>query len=358
MMPSRPGRRESEASAALIFFRFLADMRRISPVALAFFFWTGTSRADEADTVTARLEWNRAEGAERCLSAEGLREAVNQRWGRAVITDSDHADLLLVGRIGPRGRRTWTAKLEMRRENGESLGSRLIVTRAPDCSSLDESVTLAAGLMLDISKERVSDERAQVPTPAAKVVAGPSIQVPRETPAARAPWHADVFAGGEASLWLLPEPALGFRFGVAAEPPRFWRVEAAATLWSTTEKTRNGLGARFDAWTAEFAVCPFETAASTPTIRGCILQRLGQIRAEGIGFAASARPEESLVSLGARAGADWPFTRYLALLAGIRAELPLVRYRFVYEDASRNTRAVHEMAWGTLGVDVALALRF
>lgn len=312
--------------------------------------------------VTARLTWNRNSGAEECVTGDELRHAVNRRWGREVIRGQGPADLTLEGSIGPRGEGTWVAHLEMRRADGSSLGSREIATEAKDCSALDDSIALAAGLMLDMSRQRIAEERIAAAQKAAvakvKVLEGPSIEIPKETPPARASWHAEPNLGAETLLWFLPGAAFGMRAGVAVEPPRFWRVEAAATLWAPVETREGSHGARFQTWSVDLGICPVESRNRSVTLRGCIVQRLGVVRAQGIGFARSDNPEETLFAVGARAALSWRFARRFDLQLGVRGETSLARYRFVYEDAQARSRTVYQMGPVAAGADLSLGTRF
>lgn len=312
--------------------------------------------------MTARLTWNRNSGAEECITGDELRHAVNRRWGREVIHSEGPADLTLEGNIGPRGEGAWVAHLEMRRADGSSLGSRDIETQARDCSALDDSIALAAGLMLDMSRQRIAEERSAVAQKAAiqnaKVLEGPSIQIPKETPSARAAWHAEPNLGGETLLGFLPGVTFGVRAGAAVEPPRFWRLEAAATLFAPVETTERGHGARFNAWSIDVGICPLEVRKGKLTWRGCIVQRLGVVRARGLDFARSESRDETLFSVGARAALSWRFARRLDLQLGLRGETPLARYRFVYEDAQARSRTVYQMGAVAVGADLSVGLRF
>lgn len=316
--------------------------------------------------VTARLDWSRSAGAEECIDAPELAHAVNRRWGREVIRGEGPADLTLQGSIGPRGDGTWVAHLEMRRIDGSTLGSREIATQARDCSALDDSIALAAGLMLDMSSQQIEEERTaaaqRVALPASPpnphVLAGPSIQIPKETQPARAPWRLEPMLGGEVQLFLLPGAAVGARAGVGVDPPRFWRFEAAATLFAPMDRSDHGRGAHFTAWSVDLGICPVEAQKARLVWRGCIVQRLGLVRARGTGYGEDRSTEETLFAVGLKGALSWRFARRLELHVGLRGEVPLARYRFVYEDSRAMVRSVYEMGIVSTGVDVAVGAPF
>lgn len=328
-------------------------------ILLAFFAQIALAEAAPAsDHLRARLAWRKGEGGEGCLSGDALRTAVNQRWGREVIVPEGATDLVLEGRVGPLRPGVWGARLEMKRADGTSLGSRELESPALECSALDDSIALAAGLMLDVSRQRIEAEQQARPEEAAPILQGPAIRIPKDTLAPRAPWHVEPRFGGEASVGFLPGVALGLRAGIALEPPRFWRFELGATLWAHSEATERGRGARFSAWTVDLGICPAEWRVSGVRLVGCATQRAGIVRAEGVGLPEKTRSDETLYALGARGAATWEFTSPLALELGARVEVPLVRYGFVYEDAVRNTRDVHRMAPVSGGVDLVFTARF
>src|SRR5262245_19918567 len=101
---------------------------------------------EEPTPTKARLEWRRGENSDECIGGPALKEAVDRRWGRRVFVDDSSADVVVKGTVRRR-RGAWSVHLELERADGSKLGSRDIVTRSSECSSLDDSVALALGLM-------------------------------------------------------------------------------------------------------------------------------------------------------------------------------------------------------------------
>jgi hypothetical protein len=301
---------------------------RIKPLAIAFA--VAVAFADEcfADTVTARLVWRRDPGAESCIDSAELVRAVNRRWQRNVFTDVPGADIVVSGAMSRTPQGAWVAAIELRRGDGTSLGSRTLVTTATDCSSLDDSIALATGLMLDVSSRQITDERSQNAhgNASADSSTAPSLSIPNETLAPRAPWKAEVSLGAEGSAGLLPVLSVGARGGVAVDPPRFFRVDMAAELW-TSEGERNaaGKGGHFSSWTAELAVCPLTWSRERFRLFGCVAQRFGEIRAIAFGFAENAAASEPLWTLGPRGVATFRVASPLSLRVGLGGDVPLVR---------------------------------
>ncbi len=312
--------------------------------------------------MTARLEYLREPGGERCLDASGLERSVERRWGRRVFTDDTRADIVLIARIGPHGTRAWSASLEMRRADGSSLGSRELTTTAADCSALDDAVALATGLMLDVSVRRVVEEReraAQATTPVAEkrdVLGGPRVTIPEETPAPRQPWRVEPAVAAEGALGLVPGMALGLRAGVAVEPPRFFRVELAAGEFFPTETRAGAPGGRFAASLVDLAVCPLLLDGRSFKGHACIEQRVGSVRAEGLDLDAKRSADEAVFTAGVGVGGSFRLAGPLALDAGVGADATVLRYRFVYRDANGETGVVYRMAPALLTARLGLAL--
>lgn len=318
-----------------------------------FALFAGTVAAADTTPARARLEWTREPGAEGCIDGEALRKAVDRRWGREVFVDDDTASIVVNGTARRDSRGAWSVKLELHRADGTSLGSRRIVTRASDCSSLDDSVALALGLMLDLSEPTEAPPDQTAPPPPARV-SGPPITIPKETIAPRLPWRAEPTVGIEGALGLLPGVSLGARLGIAVEPPHAWRVEIGADLWQNRETTPLLPGARFSMWTIDLAICPLAFDRGNVASWACVAQRAGKITAEGVGFDANAAPDETLLTAEARLGATWAFAPPLAVHAAMGLDVPLVRFRFVYRDEHSDIAAVYRMSpvAGALGLGI------
>lgn len=308
--------------------------------------------AEETSTpTTARLEWIRAEGAEACIDGQSLREAVDRRWGRRVFVDDATASVLVKGKVG-RARGAWWVHLKLERADGTKLGSRNLVTHAPDCSSLDDSVALALGLMLDLT-----EQSATSPEPShdgAPPPEKPPITIPKETVASRIPWHVEPMLGGEAAVGLLPGLTFGGRFAVALEPPRVWRIEMGGTLWQERDAESGPSGARLSMWTLDLAICPLSIGQDNLSAWACLAQRAGTVRARGVGFDRNASQKDTFLAAEARFGTTWTFAPPFALHAAFGLEAPLVRLAFVYRDEQGDIGSVYRMSpvAGTLGLGI------
>lgn len=335
---------------------------------VAVFVALGTARADEAETVTARLSWERQPGAESCIDRAQLEKAINRRWRRQVFVEEGAAELVIAGKVGRSGPDRWSASIEMRRADGTSLGSRELVTRARDCSALDDSVALALGIMLDVTKQRIVEERrssgstapsapAESP-PAAKtpVVTGPAITIPPETAAPRAPWHVEPSVSVLGSYGVLPQFDFGGRAAVSVLPPDLFRFEFSVVLFYPRDASGDQPGAKTSAWSGEVAAYPFVLASDTLRFDVGGGLRFLDLRAEGVGLDQNGVANEVIVALGPRTALAWRFAGRFELVVGAGAEVALSRYRFVYRDSQGGAVTVRETGLFSGGAYAGLAL--
>ncbi len=331
-----------------------------------------SARADDTNGVSARLVWEREPGAESCIDRAGLETAVNRRWQRHVFVEGEKADLVVVGRMRRGARDRWVASIEMRRADGTSLGDRELVTRAADCSALNDSVALALGIMLDVSRKRIAEERA-AQAPAAdthgegaassppppvepRPVAGPVISVPPEPPRAR--WHLEPFAAVEGIAFVMPRLDAGGRFGVAAIPPERFRVELSVSIYSAQDVSEVRPSAHFTGWAAELAAYPFGFASGSGRFRGDLGlgARLLALHAAGVGLFQTATADEAIAGLGPRAALAFRVAGPLSLLLGLGGDVLLSRYRFVYRDSAGGAVSVFRTGLFSAESFIGLAL--
>lgn len=323
--------------------------------------------ADEVESVNARLSWQRLPGAESCIDGASLEASINSRWRRQVFVENRAAALVVEGKVGRSAPDRWSASIEMRRADGASLGSRELVTRAPDCSALDDSVALALGIMLDMTKKRLVEERAlraeaeAAETPGAgkaPVADGPAITIPPETAAPRAPWHVEPSFSAQVAVGVLPGFAFGGRAAVGVIPPNLFRFELAASLYLPHDAAQDQPAARFSAWSAELSAFPFAVLADSLRFDVGGGLRFLALRAEGAGLDLNDVASETVVTLGPRAALAWRFAGHFEAIVGAGAEVALSRYRFVYRDSRGVPVAVHQtgLFFGEMHAGMALFL--
>jgi hypothetical protein len=306
------------------------------------------------DFVSVRLDWQRAPGAEECVSAEALQQAVANRLGRSpFVAESSH--VTVKGRVAPQ-ERGWIAELELVSERGVRIGTRTIQTEADHCSALDESLPLVLALMIDIPQEEVrraeealEPKPAPAPEPRPVVKRAPPrttpIAVPKESFAPREPWRFQAAAIGTASLGLLPEVGFGAGVTIGVEPPTFWLTELDATVWlpADTEDEGEG-GGQFSLLSVGLYLCPLSLDALPLRVDLCAGQRVGRLVADGFDFDRNREQVRLIYTLGLRSRAWLSLAGPFLLGFGLGIEAPLARDKFFYTGSSGERAELFRMA--------------
>lgn len=345
------GRRERVGAAVL---------RGACALVAAAFATVSASPAVAADAhVTARLEWQRAAGAEDCIASDALERGVEARLARSVFVQSGSSDVIVHGAIEPRPGSGFRARLEMVTPSGQSLGTREIETTAPHCSALDDSLALVVALMVDVPPEELPPAElphAQ-PPPAPRPAPRPStpIAVPRATHAPRAPWRFEADANMALGFGMLPDPAAGIAASLAIEPPSFVLTELEGRFWFPQSVETGGAGADFSLVSVGLFLCPL--AFGDPlTVRVCAGQEVGRIGVSGFGFDHNRDRAPLVYDLGAFLRASLPLTGLLGIQGRLGAAVPFSRDRFVYSAADGSKvelfRAWLVLAAAELGIEL------
>ncbi|WP_437955546.1 hypothetical protein WME76_29065 [Sorangium sp. So ce119] len=324
---------------------------------------------------TASLSWVRLAGAEACVGARALAQAVEARLGRAALVSAARAELTIEGRIEPGGSGGWRAVIAVADAGGAVLGTREIATASPRCSAIDDELALAIALMIDPSAKLSPGAPPPLAAPAPPPAPAPSpapppappapqvivqrvlVPVPPPAPPPPAPWRVEVGAGPLFGLGLLPSLGVAVALRARLTPPRLWSFEVGGAVWLPNEPTTGAASTRF-AWGEGFvSACPVSIGSET-RLAACAGVRLGALRVGGLGFGVD-RTDERLTAGGAL---DIRLTRRLVgpLTAGggLGLIVPIVRDTFYYTDAQDRTREVFQMAPLAGTADVLLGVEF
>ncbi|WP_437731250.1 hypothetical protein [Sorangium sp. So ce1335] len=349
---------------------------------------------------TASLSWVRLAGAEACVGARALAQAVEARLGRAALVSAARAELTIEGRVEPGGSGGWRAVLAVADADGAVLGTREITTASPRCRALDEELALAIALMIDPSAKlspgappaaaapappaaaapappaaaapalpaaaAPAPPAAAAPAPPAAAAPAPApqvivqrilIPVPPPAPPPPAPWRVEVGAGPLFGLGLLPSPGVAAALRARLTPPRFFSFEVGGAVWFPNEATTGASSTRFTWGEGFVSACPVSLGSET-RLSACAGVRLGALRVGGLGFRVD-RSDERLTAGGAL---DVRLTRRLAgpltVGGGLGLIVPFVRDTFYYIDAQDQDREVFQMAPLAGAADVLLGVEF
>lgn len=320
---------------------------------------------------TASLSWVRLAGAEACVGARALAQAVEARLGRAALVSAARAELTVEGRIEPGGTGGWRAVIAVADAGGAVLGTREIATASPRCSAIDDELALAIALMIDpsakLSPGAPPPLAAPAPPPAPSPAPSPPapqvivqrvlVPVPPPAPPPPAPWRVEVGAGPLFGLGLLPSPGIAAALRARLTPPRFWSFEVGGAIWLPNEATTGASSTRFSWGEGFVSACPVSLGGET-RLSACAGVRLGALQVGGLGFGVD-RADERLTAGGAL---DVRLTRQLAgpltVGGGLGLIVPIVRDTFYYIDAQGRDREVFQMAPLAGAADVLLGVDF
>jgi len=332
------------------------------------------AQAADAASASARLDLAKGPGTEQCIGARALMRAVEQRLQRHAFRQDLPATLYVRIAVERTADATWSAEISMQDGGGAFLRNRSIVTSAPHCSALDDSLALVVALLVDSPPVVPPVESKPEPEPGAPTTVPPSsppprkpvfpaktstISLPRDTPARRQPWLFNVGVGGAAAMGMLPGVAPGVELGVDAKPPTVPEIRLFAGLYPARQAERAGAqsGARFSLASLGLALCPLDQALGAVHWFGCAGQTLGWVRVAAFGFDENTTTSHLTYALLASTGLTIPFARSFAGRLGVRAEVPLERGIFTYGARDGSERGLFEMKPVTAALDAGLIVQ-
>lgn len=314
-------------------------------VALALCQRSAAARA-QATPATSSLSWVRLPGAESCITARALAEAVERRLQRTAFVSSASGDLAIEGRV-ERAADAWTATVAITRADGTSLGTRTLRSRDASCRALDESVELVLVLAIDpdaLSRAPAPVE-ARAPSPAAvevrtvervrvieRTVLRPIVRVERVAVAAPSPWRFGFALGGGVSVGLASTVAPLVWGAAEITPPRFIAIELSGGGGaSVVGATNRALGVSVDGSFAfgGLSLCPRATIGDRVRLGGCVGAQLGPLRWTSDGAAGRRADDFVMATVAARATVAWIVRRPFEVQLDAGAVVPLVRPKFV-----------------------------
>jgi hypothetical protein len=308
-------------------------------LALGLVLWARTGHALEAEP-RVTLAVTRGEGTGGCIREGAVERAVERRLHRRVFAETGPADLRIDLVLAREAGRTWSAKLVLRGPDGAELGARELDTRAPHCSSLDESLVLVVALLVDspeahdafeaAKSARTAPEREapRPPPPAPPKVPKPTpIELPPDTFAPREPYRFELGAGAGVLAGVLPGLPLGVSLTLGVRPPHFFELRVRPQLFFPHEARAPAAdrGGRFSLVTVALELCPLDETSGQSSFFGCVGQRVGRVAARGFGFQETERSVELYYALGVSGGVAFWFARPLGVTLELGAEAPLTR---------------------------------
>lgn len=297
----------------------------------------------------ARVEVRRALGTEICLDEDRLVAMIERRLRRRVFDETRNAELELL--VEFRKTDGWNARVALADSKG-LLGTRELSTRARHCSALDDSLALVIALLVDTPPKRpepeLEPEGAVRSTLKPNATASPRqvtpftpITLPEDTYASREPSRFDLSVSASVLAFVLPSLTPGIECRVGLKLPRGPWLRFTGELYPTAEKSLAGSsnGAQFSLVRAGFELCGWTASSFGVVAELCAGQRVGQLRASGVGFDLNQETSRLYYSLVAGGNALVPLGSMGGLVAGLHLEVPFTRDEFTArQNAPENIR--------------------
>lgn len=319
-----------------------------SPVGDASVPETGGSHALVVDaSVPVRLD---------CLNQEAIRAAVAEALDTELGESDDDAKASI--RLEPMTQ-GWRVEIEVEIA-GTSLRTRRALEIADSrCEEIADTITLVLALLVDelwaeqrtvVVPERAHPEVTEPPTPEPPPPEPPVREPAPPTlpesasPAAGPRWTVDTGVEGVMSVRDLPGVAAGTGLRSEVSSPHVWSFGVRASVWPLAQTAAgDGGDARFTAFDGGLFVCPRFFERAVVQLAACLGPRAGVLLAQGRGFdeTLSARRPRALID--AELGARFALVGPLRVRLGVGLAIPLVRDRFVVQDAGELAR-IHR-AW-------------
>ncbi len=292
---------------------------------------------------TISLRWLGAGPESGCLGQRGLSRAVSESLGREAFSPAP-ADREVVVWVGAREGVGFRALIRVR-DGSRVLGERELVSEGASCSTLDEPLAFAVGLMVDSAPLPPEPEPEPEPEP--------PLQEHAPEPAFRR-FELGLSAVGVSGA--LPEPTLGLDFGAELRALRWLGVRGHVVgLWPRAREL-GPAQARFGLYAGGVALCPgFRGERFAALV--CLGLDWGSLSTDTDGLDSNGAGSRRFLATTAAAEARLRVTQRLWLGASGGALVPHDRERFTYRlGGERHTAFQPSAICPRLGLGAALEL--
>jgi len=311
-------------------------LRRSTSIAVATWIACAAGLGGQAEaqgSSAASVSWVRLPGAEACIDAHALANAVERRLGRAAVMTPVYAERTIEGRIEPLGAPGgFRASFAIADASGAILGTREIASASASCRSMDEDLALVIALMIDpgAATSPISAP-AWTPLPAPVIAAPPAKALPPKPP--HQPFRVAVRGAAAVSFGQLPSVGVGAVLRWTFAPPRAFPFEVGASLWTPQRVESRGKTFGADVWLAqgELSACPLTGRIQEFSLWACAGVSAGVAHVGGFGLARSLARDVAQVSLTIGAQVRRSITGPLFWSVGIGAAVPFVRLGLYYD---------------------------
>jgi hypothetical protein len=279
-----------------------------------------------ADDARHVLRWTRAPGADACIDAPALMAAVDTRLGRSVFAEQKDAAIVIEAHVRPI-EQGWHVAISVRGSDGTLTGQRELEEPASDCRALDDALVLVLALIVD--PDAAMRDPAPPPSPPPPPPPPPApVPTPAPPPPRAEPWRFEASASLIAGGLVVPGPSVGGALRVIVDPPRVPPIGVRGTLWREGDERDDARGVHVRLLTVGLAACP---AVWRLALCGGI--EVGRMAGAGFGFDRSQQSVAIVTYATIEPRLAVPLSSRFVLVGAIGAWIPLVRPRFVFEQA-------------------------
>lgn len=301
-----------------------------------------------ASTVSVRLVYQRAAGAESCPDEASLRAAVVQRVG---FDPFDEAATRVISCRVERVGKVLRARVDAGVSADQQSSARELVSKQTDCRELADAIQLALSIAINPLIVAVHEESA-TPAETRPAENQPSEEIPSVKPLEPAPLPAptvlpaatlaappparpqSAFAlrlGADAALAVGLNPGLAYAATMHAGLRRAWlSANLEGRVITPTARDVGRGSVRVWQWAVLFAPCAHRGGVS-----GCLLSSVGMTYGHGEGFAINEKSSSPSAFAGARAAWEYPnLGRKLRLRASLDLMAALTQVHFTLGGAN------------------------
>ncbi|MBA3500509.1 MAG: hypothetical protein H0T65_09060 [Deltaproteobacteria bacterium] len=282
-------------------------------------------RAAHADSARHVLLWTRAPAADACIDAPTLMAAVDARLGRSVFTEQKDAAIVIEAHVRPI-ERGWHVAISVRGSDGTLTGQRELEEPAADCRALDDALVLVLALIVD--PDAAMRDSPPPPPPSLPPPPPAPVLAPVSPPTPAAPWRFEASVSLIGGGLVIPGPSVGGALRVIVDPPRVPPIGLRGTFWREGDERDDARGVHVRLLTVGLAVCP---AVWRLALCGGI--EVGRMAGTGFGFDRSQQSVAIVTYATIEPRLAVPLSSRFTLVGAIGAWIPLVRPRFVFEQA-------------------------
>lgn len=309
-------------------------------------------RNADAAPRTSSLAWVRMPGAEACIDARTLSQAVERRLGRAAFVPPTRGDVAIEARVEHvQSPEAFRATITLFDAAGARLGVRELQTAGPGCRAIDDELELVIALLID-PDAAISPLATPAPAPAPPLAPAPpaphrdtlSLAPPAPVvPPLRLPpplepippFRLGVAASAVVGLGLVPGPAdIGLAIYTHLMPRRGPWFELGGALWASPVVSVVRGAPAFSLAYGSLSVCPLNAARGKSVLAACLGVMLGSLRVDSVDLPSEYRRERLVLDLDLSARLRHRLVGPLFGSVGLGVAVPTLRDIFYLTDAA------------------------